>query len=311
MQINSPFIVFVVGPTAVGKTDIAFHLAQTLNAEIVSCDAMQVYREVNVVNEKPPSWMRDKVPHHLIDVVSVQESFDVSVFNRLAVAAVQDIHSRGKPAVIAGGSGMYMQVLLDGLFEGEHKDPELRRRLEERAVKEGAAVLYEELKQADPLAADRIHPNDQRRVIRALEVFSLTEQPISSLQKIRKGLWGTVPIQLFALNRSRPELYQRINLRVDRMLEGGLVEEVEFLRQKELSQTAKEMLGLPEIIRYLDGECDLSEAGEQLKMNTRRFAKRQLTWFRREDRLEWVELKNEDQAKDVAGRLVKLIEPVS
>jgi tRNA dimethylallyltransferase len=280
-------ILFIVGPTAVGKTEVAVEVAEKISGEIVTCDAMQVYREVTIAANKPSPAQRAACVHHLLDVISVVDEFDVGAYQQKAIAAIQNIMSRGKIPIICGGSGMYVQVLVDGIFSGAPRDTRLRCDLMERAQREGLAVLYADLQQRDEAAAQKIHPHDLRRVIRALEVCLSTQRPFSQIKQERLGMWGTYPITLYALTRERPVLYDRINRRVDQMIAQGLVEEIRQLDHLPWSPTAQRMIGVREIQRYLRGELDLSQAVDLLKLNTRRLAKRQLTWFRKDTRLIW------------------------
>ncbi len=273
-----------------GKTDIAMELAGHLPSEIVSCDSMQVYKEISIASSKPSAAELKKIPHHLIDVISVEEKFDVSVFNKLARKAIEGILAKNKNVLVVGGSGMYMQILLDGIFEESAKDLKLRDKLSERAKNEGPEKLHIELTQVDPSAAAKIHPNDAKRIIRALEVFHITQKPISQLQKTRAGLWGHYPIKIFCLDRSRDELYELINARVENMLKSGLEKEIKALKDRPLSLTSQSIIGVRELQTYLRGEIDLALAKELMKMNTRRLAKRQLTWFRKDKRLHWINL---------------------
>ncbi|MCK5580983.1 MAG: tRNA (adenosine(37)-N6)-dimethylallyltransferase MiaA [Candidatus Omnitrophica bacterium] len=287
-------IIFIVGPTAVGKTDIAFQLARQINGEIVSCDSMQVYKELSIITSKPSLEMREQIPHHLIDVVSVEEEFNVAAFNVLATEAIQKVLAGQKVPVVVGGSGMYMEILLDGIFEETIKDVDFRQQLKGRVQKEGNQKLYCELQQVDSDAACKIHPNDVRRVIRALEVYHVTQQPMSQLQKKRCGLWGKHDIDIFMINRDRQELYARIDRRVEEMFQEGAVKEIEGLKGKELSLTAQRIIGVEEIQGYFNGDYELDQAKEMMQQNTRRFAKRQLTWFRRDKRLQWIDIQPGD-----------------
>lgn len=298
-----PLAVLIVGPTAVGKTAVAFSLAQKICGEIVSCDAMQVYREVPVASSQPSAAMLDKVPHHLVGIISVEKSFDVAEYNRLATKTIHEILARGKTPIVAGGSGLYMQVLLDGIFTAPSRDENVRWQLIDRLQKEGPEVLYEELCQIDPEAAKKIHPHDEKRLVRALEVCHVVAGRFSEIKKKRTGLWGQMNIALYGLNCDREKLYGRINRRVDAMIEQGLVDEVKALRTKKLSLTARSILGIREIGGYLDSECDLARAQYLIKLHTRHYAKRQLTWFRREKRIEWVSIADEDSAEDVAEKI--------
>ena len=302
---NSKEIIFIVGPTSVGKSDVAFFIARNIQGEIISCDSMQIYKEINIASNKPPKDMTEAVPHHLIDILSVEKEFDVARYNQMALAAIKEIHDRGRVPVIVGGSGMYMQVLLDGIFEGGVKNEALRKDLKEQARQYGNQYLYDQLKEEDPQAAEKIHPNDVRRVIRALEICRQEKIPISELQKKREGLWGKYDIKPFALNRDRPELYAKIDKRVERMVEEGLVEEVKKLNNAKWSLTAKKIIGVQEMLGFLKNEYDLAKAVEMMKQNTRRLAKRQLTWFRKEERLQWIVMEESDTPEGIAETIMR------
>lgn len=290
MSQSTPKIIFIVGPTGVGKSQAALSLAKTAGGEIVSCDAMQVYREVNIACDKPSEEERQEIPHHLLDVVSVTEEFDVAQYRRLAVAAIEDIVGRGKLPVVVGGSGLYMSVLLDGIFKSQVKDENVRKQLQEKAATVGIEALHQQLEQLDPKAASKIHPNDKKRLVRALEVVLTMGKPISQMQKERSGLWDQYPVKILGLNRPREKLYNLIEARVDRMFEQGLIEEVQALLKLPLSRTASTLIGIPEVRGYLEGTYDLERAKYLLKLNSRHYAKRQLTWFRRDERIEWTQL---------------------
>lgn len=304
---NRSRIIFIVGPTGVGKSAVALKLSGTLNAEIISCDAMQVYREASIANDKPSEDDLKNAPHHMVSCVSVTEEFDVARYRKEAVAAIEDVVSRGKVPLVVGGSGMYVSILLDGIFEGGGEDPLLRRQLQEDAKVQGIEKLYQRLKKVDPVSAGKINQNDERRIIRALEVYVSNRKPISQLQKDRSGVWGKYDIKIFALNREREELYDRVNQRVDVMFERGLVAEVERLNQFRLSRTAQGLIGIPEVTGYLQGEKSLEEAKEILKMNTRHYVKRQLTWFRKDKRLTWLNIPSNESAEQTANRIVDIL----
>lgn len=289
---KSDLIIFIVGPTAVGKSDVALELAKKIKGEIVSCDAMQVYREITIASNKPSNKILKEIPHHLINVVSVENEFDVAKFNQLALAAIKKILLKKCVPIIVGGSGLYMQVLLDGIFDGASKNESLRQEYEKIAAQKGNQFLYEKLKIQDPDAAKKIHPNNIKRVIRALEVCALHKTPLSRVQKNRSGIWGKYDIRIFALTMEREKMYELINDRVERMFDQGLVDEVKKLRDIKLSKTASLMIGVKEIKAYLDGEYDLNRAKSLIKQNTRHYAKRQLTWFRKEKRLSWVSVED-------------------
>jgi tRNA dimethylallyltransferase len=298
-------IVFIVGPTAVGKTDVAVTLVKRLHGEIVSCDSMQVYKELNIVSAKPSERHLKAVPHHLIDILPLSKNFDVATFNRLATKAVRGILKRGKIPVVVGGSGLYMSILLDGIFKEETGDERVRNELEGCAKQEGVQSLYARLLAVDPLAAKKIHPHDARRIIRALEVFMVTKKPISQWQAQRAGLWGRYPISIFALTMRRDRLYERINDRVDRMFKKGAVEEIRRIAKRNLSLTARPLIGIKEILGFLNHEYDQDRAVDLLKRNTRHFAKRQLTWFRKDQRIRWIEINDTDTPANVAKRILK------
>ena len=284
-------LICIVGPTAVGKTEIAIQLAQHLDAEIVSLDSRQIYRGMDIGTAKPTLDQRGAVPHHLIDCVGVDQPFSVAEYQRLADTAIAEIRERGKPAMAVGGAGLYFRGIIDGLFDGPGADAEIRSKLQREADEHGNVALHERLRRCDPETADRVHPNNRVRVIRALEVYELTGKPISVLQ----GQWKTneprYPFRAFGLNIPRETLYQRIEERVDRMVEAGLIEEVKGLLDQGYPRNcvAMQSFGYKELIDYLDRNRTLHEAITLLKQNTRRFAKRQLTWFRNDPRIEWLD----------------------
>lgn len=304
---KDPAIIFIVGPSAVGKSEIGLSLAQGLNAEIICCDAMQVYREIAIASDKPSAKARAFVPHHLIDICSVTEDFNVARYRQLASLAIQDIQARGKTPVIVGGSGMYMSVLLDGIFEGVAVEEDLREELTEEQKAKGIGFLYGRLKALDQQAANKIHPNDTQRIIRALEVAISTGQSITKLQQKRDGLWGKMPVKIFGLRRPREELYQRVEIRVDEMFAKGIVEEIKQIASLPLSSTGQKIIGIPEIMGYLKGEHDLERAKYLMKLNTRHYVKRQLTWFRREKRLTWIDIEPGQTATQVVDSIVEQI----
>ena len=287
---KSPLIC-ILGPTAVGKTEIAIQLAHNLDAEIVSLDSRQIYREMDIGTAKPTPDQRGAVLHHLIDCVDVDQPFSVAEYQRLADTAITEIRERGKRAMAVGGAGLYFRGIIDGLFDGPGADAEIRAKLQREADEHGNVALHERLRRCDPEAADRVHPNNRVRVIRALEVYELTGKPISVLQ----GQWKTneprYPFRAFGLNMPRETLYQRIEERVDRMVEAGLIEEVKGLLDQGYPRNciAMQSFGYKELIDYLDGKRTFDEAIALLKQNTRRFAKRQLTWFRNDSRIEWLD----------------------
>ena len=296
---SSQKIVFIVGPTAVGKSELGLELARDFNGEIISCDSMQVYKEVVIASNKPSAKILKRIPHHCLDLVSVCEEFNVQKYHQHALQAIAQIHDRRKVPFVVGGSGLYMEVLLDGIFPDAGKDPGVREELERRVQKEGLQKLHKELVKVDPESAQQIHEHDHRRIIRALEVYSTTRTPISVLKQQREGLWGKFTISIFALNTDREQLYAKINERVDAMFERGIVDEVKSCQGIGISATAQGLIGIKEVLSYLRGECDLEKAKFLMKQNTRRFAKRQLTWLRRDERVRWMNISKEKDIKTV------------
>jgi len=298
-------LIFIVGPTAVGKSEISLGVAQHLKGEIVCCDAMQVYREISVASDKPCAKVLSQVPHHLVDILSVTQDFNVARYRERATAAIQDIQARGNTPLVVGGSGMYMSVLLDGIFEEVAVEEDLREELTQELSAKGQVFMHERLKVLDPQAAEKIHPNDPQRIIRALGVAISTGEPLSQLQPKREGLWGKMPMKLFALNRPRQELYQRSEARVEDMFAKGLLEEIQQVSALPLSLTARKIIGIPEVMGYLKGEHDLARAKYLMKLHTRHYVKRQLTWFRRDKRLTWIDIAPGQSAQEIADIIVK------
>ena len=302
-------LVCIVGPTAVGKTAISIQLAQRLNAEIVSLDSRQIYRQMDIGTAKPTIAEQQAVRHHIIDCANIDEPFTAADYQRLADAALAEIDGQGKRGLIVGGAGLYFRVLIDGLFEGPGADIAIRTRLQQEAKAHGATVLHERLRKCDPIAAERIHPNNLVRVIRALEVYELTGVPISSLQR----QWGPTEsryrFRAFGLNMPREVLYQRIESRADQMIAAGLIEEVQKIIDAGYRRdcVAMQSFGYKEIVDYLDGKHNRDEAIALLKQNTRRFANRQLTWFRQDSRIEWVDLSQFTSPDDILNNLIERI----
>ena len=296
----------LLGPTAVGKTEIAIQLAQHLNAEIISVDSRQIYRQMNIGTAKPTSEEQQAARHHLIDCVDISQPFSVADYQALVDAAITDIQSRGKQVLLVGGAGLYFRAVVDGLFEGPGADHVLRAQLNQEAAEHGVNALHDRLRACDPESADRIHPNNKVRVIRALEVYELTGTPMSELQQQWHPEKQRYPFIAFCLTMPRALLYHRIEQRVDVMLANGLIAEVESLLAAGYSRDtiALQSFGYKELIAYLDGECTYMEAISQLKQNTRRFAKRQLTWFRKDTRIEWID---RESTPDIVPYLIEKI----
>jgi tRNA dimethylallyltransferase len=273
----------LTGPTGSGKTSLGLELAERLGAEIVSMDSMALYRGMDIGTAKPTQAERRRVPHHLIDVLDPWESASVAWWLEHAAICCRDIEARGKRVLFVGGTPLYLKALRFGLFDGPPADSALRQRLTEEAERSGGHVLHERLAQADPVTAARLHPNDHRRIIRALEVWELTGRPISAWQQQwARDVEPAATDQVLCLDLPRDELYARIDARVQQMVADGWVEEAQALRRlpRPLSREAAKALGYQEIFAYLDGRASLADTIVYIQMHSRRFAKRQLTWFR-------------------------------
>lgn len=282
---SKPPLIVIAGPTAVGKTECALWIAQKLNAEIISADSMQVYRYMDIGTAKPGLEQQQAVKHHLIDVVEPDFDFSVSNYKTLFDETVSALIARGKLPLVTGGTGLYIRACLRSFLEGNPVQPnwELRNSLKVVAEEKGSLHLHQQLSVADPDAARRIHPNDLRRIIRALEVYEISGEPISKLQ-IQQANESPYQVIYIFLNRERAELYQRIETRVDEMLDHGLLKEVETLLEKGYRSDLKPLqsLGYRQMIEYLQGKSSWETAVTAIKQETRNYAKRQLTWFRKE-----------------------------
>lgn len=298
-----PPLVILTGPTAVGKTALSIELAKRIGGEIISADSMQVYRHMDVGSAKVTKEEMDGVPHHLIDVLEPSEDFNVVLFQKLAKQAMEEIRSRNRIPIIAGGTGFYIQaVLYDIDFTETEEDTEYREQLEQTAVREGPGVLHEMLKRVDPESASAIHANNIKRVIRALEFYRQTGRKISEHNEAERQKQSPYNFLYYVITADRPVLYERIERRVDQMMEAGLLDEVKRLKAMGLTRDMVSMqgLGYKEILDYLDGRCTLEEAVYVLKRDTRHFAKRQLTWFRREKDVTWIPLEQFDGDRERA-----------
>lgn len=282
----------VCGPTASGKTSLSVRLAKDLNAEVVSCDSMQIYKGMEIGTAKPTVEEMQGVPHHLMGFQSPAEPFSVSDYVHLAAKVIEDIHGRGKNILLVGGTGLYARSLLKAVpFTEDSRDDKIRRELEAEFEKEGIEPLYERLKQLDPEGAAGIHPNNTRRVIRALEYCAVTGEPFSKQAKDSKAVESPYDGKMLVLSfRDRAALYGRIDLRVEQMFRDGLLKEAEayFKQYGTPGQTSVQAIGYKELFPYFEGKCTLDEAKENIKRETRRYAKRQLTWFRREEDAAWL-----------------------
>ncbi|MFH1369862.1 MAG: tRNA (adenosine(37)-N6)-dimethylallyltransferase MiaA [Planctomycetota bacterium] len=300
--------ILILGVTASGKGRLTFELAKSLDAEIISIDSMKVYRRMDIGTAKPPKEIRDQIPYHLIDVVEPSESFSVARFLELANTAIDDIKKRNKPVVAVGGTALYIKSLLYGLFEGPGADEQIRAELKSQAQAEGLDKLYEQLQKIDPDTASKISPNDARRIIRALEVYKLTGQPISRFQQ-QWNADNTHAWTIIGLRREKTEENKRINARVKKMLDAGLVDEVKGLlaEPKSLSDQARCAIGYAEIIDHLSGKQSLDDAIELIKKNTRKLAKQQRTWFKTFKNVLWLDLTPDETIDSVLTRAKEVL----
>ena len=301
-------LICIAGPTASGKTGLAVALAKKLDAEVISCDSMQIYRGMDIGTAKPTAAEMEGVRHHLLDVADPGEDFSVGRYVKLADAAIADIHSRGKTAIVCGGTGLYM----DGLVKGEEYAPPSRdaqrEYVESIVEKKGIEYVYEMLRDADPETAEKLHLSDKKRIVRALEVFLITGMPLSwhnARSKERPPKYA--PLWIGLNLRDRAKLYARIDRRVEEMAARGLEAEVRALldRGVDPKTTAMQAIGYKEMAAALRGECSVDQALEQIKQASRRYAKRQLTWFRRNEKIHWLYA---DEEKDLTRAALRLVE---
>jgi len=288
-NLEKPKIVAVVGSTAAGKSDCALHLAQKFKGEIISADSVQVYRGLDIGTAKPSPEQRALIPHHLIDILNPDEEYSAAQFRRQADGVIHKLHTQAVPIFLVGGTGLYLKALTRGLFSGPAGNPSLRLILKQKAESEGSSRLHKELQTVDPEAALRIHPRDTLRIIRAIEVYTQTRRPISSFHYqhgFREQPYRTLKI---GLTLEKEELYRRIESRCEEMLEKGWVEEVKNLLQKGYSPRLKSLqsLGYRHLVSFLTGNIDLEEAVRLVKRDTRRYAKRQMTWFKADPEIHW------------------------
>ncbi len=282
-------LIVITGPTASGKTGLALELAGLFAGEIVSADSMQVFKYMDIGTAKPTKDQRARVAHHLIDVVAPDEDYSAARYSREARAAIKNINSRGKKVFVVGGTGLYLRALTRGIFEGPARVPELREKLLKEAELKGCAWLYERLLKVDPAAASSIHPNNLTRIIRALEVYHVTKRPISDFHKAHAFADEPFSCLKIAVNKPREVIYGDIEGRVERMMEEGLLEETRRLLSMGYHRDLKPMhgLGYKEMTSYISGECTLDDAVASIKTNTKRYAKRQMTWFNGEADIRW------------------------
>lgn len=273
---------FITGATASGKSQVSIELARRLPAEIISMDSMAIYRGMDIGTAKAPPLMQDEIPHHLIDIVDPTDLYSVTQYREDAISAIQDIRSRGKQVIFVGGSALYLKAMLRGIFDGPPADVEFREQIERELQDVAVSELHKRLGQVDPISAQKLHPNDKRRIIRALEVYRTTGQPISHLQNEFETAHSPEDCKVFTLRHPRSILHQRIQDRVDWMFDHGFVAEVESLlqRYRELGKTASQAVGYREVIDHVRGKNELAETRDLVLYRTRQFARHQETWFR-------------------------------
>lgn len=303
-------IICIAGPTASGKTALAATLAKELNGEVVSCDSMQVYRRMDIGTAKPTLEEMQGIPHHMIDVAEPWEDFSVSRYCEMAAPVVDDILSRGKTAVIAGGTGLYMDALIRGNAFAPFPATGVRERLEAQADAEGMEAMLSRLRAVDPDAARRLHLSDRKRILRALEVYLETGETITEHNRKTQAVPPRYsPLWLGLDFARRGELYRRIDLRVGLMLEQGLVEEIRGLLADGIPEraTAMQAIGYKEFVDALDGRCTIEEAADQVRQSSRRYAKRQLTWFRRNKAIHWLIRDTGDTGREILENARRIV----
>ncbi|MCH7495417.1 MAG: tRNA (adenosine(37)-N6)-dimethylallyltransferase MiaA [Candidatus Marinimicrobia bacterium] len=301
---NRPEVLTIVGPTAVGKTGVGIRVAKEIGGEIVSADARQVYRGMDIGTAKPSREEKDSVPHHLIDIIDPGDDFSAGSFGILGRKVITEISSRGRIPIVIGGSGLYLRALLDGLFEGDTKSKAVREKISAEIEKSGIEHVYRKLETIDKDYAASISPNDSVRISRALEVYEITGKTLTEAftEQVKTPLLNSLT---FGLKLGRELLVKRIEERVDDMLSNGLIDEVKGLmesgRRKPLRQIPT--IGYSEVIEFLDGELDEIEMIKKIKKNSRRYAKRQMTWFRADKRIIWIDIESvRDPAEEIIGR---------
>ena len=299
----------LTGPTACNKTEIGFTVAQKIKGEIISADSMLFYRGMDIGTAKPSLDMRELVPHHFIDIVDPWESYSVGRYVDDVESLIDAADSKDRKFLIVGGSPLYVKGLVDGIFNGPEADWDIRRELEELADEKGNQYVHDILQKIDPDKAVELHPNNLRRIIRAIEVYRITGKPVSKLQEEYKLARKSYQFNILCIAREREDIYRRINERVEIMFDKGLVDEVQSLLDNPggLSKQAKQALGYKEIIQYLDGGLTLDDAKEMVKQSTRRFAKRQMTWFRRFPDVQWLETEELEGPESISDEIITLL----
>ena len=300
----------LTGPTACDKTEIGFTVAQKTEGEIISADSMLFYRGMDIGTAKPSLDMRELVPHHFIDIIDPWESYSVGRYVDDVESLIDTADSKDRKFLIVGGSPLYIKGLVDGIFNGPEADWNIRRELEELAEEKGNQHVHDILQKIDPVKAGELHPNNLRRIIRAIEVYRITGKPVSVLQEEYKLARKSYRFNVMCIAREREDIYRRINERVETMFDKGLVDEVKSLLENPegLSKQAKQALGYKEVIEYLDGVLTLDDAKDMVKLSTRRFAKRQMTWFRGFPDVQWLEAEEREGPGSISDEIIALLE---
>lgn len=301
-------IIFIVGPTASGKTAISLEVARCFSAEVISCDSMQVYRGMNIGTDTISPALQREIPHHMIDMCDPCQVYSAFDYRKDALSAIRDVFSRSHMPLVVGGSGLYMKALCDGLSRLPAASNTIRESLGHMRAEKGLDFLYAQLRMLCPERAEKIHPHDERRIVRALEILYQTgERPAEDGCENKSLIDLGYSYEIIGLNRSRQELYARVNARVDTMIENGLIDEVRQLKGS-LSQTTSHAVGYKEIIAYLDGALSRDQAIELIKKNSRNLVKKQMTWFNKDRRIKWIELSDQIPFAETVKEVYELID---
>jgi len=307
---NIKSVIVIVGPTCSGKSNLSLKLAQLLPSEIISADSRQIYIHLNIGTAKPSKEQLKKTSHHLIDTLDPSENYDASLFEKDAEKIINQIHNKNKTPIVVGGSGLYIKALIDGIFDTADRNEEYRKELSQQRKEFGNDFLYEELKKVDPESASKMLPQNWKRVIRALEVFHSTgESILTHHQKQSNQKNRNYNYKQFGLNWERSILYENIDARVDEMLENGFVEEVKNILNHGYDKHLNSLnsVGYKEIIQYLDGKISFDRANELMKRNTRHYAKRQMTWFRKDERIHWFDVNDNRELDQIAKKIIQTL----
>jgi tRNA dimethylallyltransferase len=298
-------VLFVVGPTASGKTKLAIEIAKLLSGEIISADSRQVYQLLDIGTAKPTLEEMRAVPHHLVDIYEPTVAFNAGKFSREARVIIDQLQLAGKQPIVVGGSGLYIKALISGFTVEQVGDERIRAALQKRVEEGGSESLYKELKEIDPISAAEIHPNNTHRLIRAMEIYLLTGLPMSEQKQQKEDAANFEPI-IYGLNWEREKLYRRIDLRVDKMINDGLIAEVAILKRKGIDETLNSLqtVGYKEVFEYFNGDCSYSEMIEKIKKNSRNYAKRQMTWFRNSETVNWIDVDYTSDFSAIAADIV-------